>query len=170
MEYRLIRSSRRTLSAEISRDGELIVRAPRRCPQAVIDSFLSARADRIAECAEIQQRRREAHPEPDEEKRAELTALAKTIIPERVEYYAALMKLQPTGIKITSARTRFGSCSPKNSLCFSWRLMEFPAEAIDYVVVHELAHIVHRNHGRDFYALIETYLPDYKLRRALLRY
>ena len=74
-----------------------------------------------------------------------------------------------TGIRITSARTRFGSCSGKNSLCFSWRLMEYPEEAIDYVVVHELAHLRYMNHGAEFYALIARYLPDWKTRRALLR-
>ena len=79
------------------------------------------------------------------------------------------MGLRPAGVTITSARTRFGSCSAKGRLCFSWRLMQYPPEAIDYVVVHELAHLVHMNHGPEFYALIERYLPDYKARRKLLR-
>ena len=74
-----------------------------------------------------------------------------------------------SGITITAARTRFGSCSPKNRLCFSWRLMAYPEEAIDYVVVHELAHLVHRNHGPEFYALVASILPDHKQRRALLK-
>lgn len=47
--------------------------------------------------------------------------------------------------------------------------MQYPSEAIDYVVVHELAHIVHKNHGSDFYKMIETYLPDYKNREKLLK-
>lgn len=79
------------------------------------------------------------------------------------------MNLYPTGLKITSARTRFGSCSGQNSICFSWRLMDYPELAIDYVVVHELAHIVHKNHGSQFWALVERYLPDYRARRAMLR-
>lgn len=79
------------------------------------------------------------------------------------------MNLYPTGLKITSARTRFGSCSGKNSICFSWRLMDYPEPAIDNVVVHELAHIAHKNHGPQFWALVERYLPDYRARRAMLR-
>lgn len=90
-------------------------------------------------------------------------------IPPKVRHYSTIMGLRPTGIRITSARTRFGSCSGKNSLCFSWRLMGYPEEAVDYVVVHELAHIVHKNHGPDFWALVGQYMPDYKRRRALLR-
>ena len=87
----------------------------------------------------------------------------------RTEYFAALMELKPTGIKITSAQKRFGSCSGKNSICYSWRLMLYPPEAIDYVVVHELAHIVYKNHSAKFYALVVKYLPDYKEREKLLR-
>ena len=73
------------------------------------------------------------------------------------------------GITITGARKRFGSCSGKNRLSFSWRLMDYPPAAIDYVVVHELAHIRHHNHSPAFYELVASVLPDYKKRQALLR-
>lgn len=79
------------------------------------------------------------------------------------------MNLYPTALKITSAKTRFGSCSGKDSICFSYLLMRYPDEAIDYVVVHELAHIKHKNHSKAFYTLIEKYLPDYKEREKLLK-
>ena len=79
------------------------------------------------------------------------------------------MGLTPAGVRITGAQKRFGSCSGQNRLCFSWRLMLYPPEAIDYVVVHELAHIHHHNHGPAFYALVEQYMPDYRQRQALLR-
>ena len=80
-----------------------------------------------------------------------------------------LMGLRPAGITITGARTRFGSCSSKRRISFSFRLMQYPPEAIDYVVVHELAHLRHMNHSAQFYALIEQYMPDYKVRRAMLK-
>ena len=72
-------------------------------------------------------------------------------------------------MKITSARKRFGSCSGKNSLCFSYWLMLYPQEAVDYVIVHELAHIVHKNHSAAFYRLIGQYLPDYRERIKMLK-
>ncbi|MBR7150378.1 MAG: M48 family metallopeptidase, partial [Oscillospiraceae bacterium] len=65
--------------------------------------------------------------------------------------------------------TRFGSCSGKNALSFSWRLMQYPMEAVDYVVVHELAHIREHNHSSAFYAIVERYLPDWRERAALLK-
>lgn len=86
-----------------------------------------------------------------------------------MEYYSAVMNLYPTGVRITRAKKRFGSCSGKNSLCFSCFLMQYPLEAVDYVIVHELAHIRHRNHSKEFYDLIAGYMPDYKQREKLLK-
>ena len=99
----------------------------------------------------------------------ELIRLAKETLPGKVEHYGRIMGLRPTGLTITGARKRFGSCSAKNRICFSWRLMQYPEEAVDYVVVHELAHIRHKDHSRNFYACVEEVLPDWRERRQLLR-
>ena len=99
----------------------------------------------------------------------QLKALAKRILPQKVEYYAKIMGVKPKSVKITSAHSRFGSCSGDNAICFSYILMRYPEEAIDYVVVHELAHIRHHNHSRSFYAFVGKFLPDYKKREAMLR-
>ena len=95
---------------------------------------------------------------------------AKEYLPPRVAYYAALMGVTPTALKITSARTRYGSCSGKNSLCFSWRLMEYPTELVDYVIVHELAHIKHHDHSPAFYNFIGSVMPDHRERQRRLKY
>lgn len=166
--YTLIRSSRRTLSLEITRELAVLVRAPTRCPKGEIDRFVERHQDWIAARLEQQRQRLAAHPEPTEEERQALIDRARRELPERVAHYAAIMGVQPSGITITGARTRYGSCSGKNRLCFTWRLMAYPDEAIDSVVVHELAHIVHKNHGRDFYALVKSVLPDYDRRKKLL--
>ena len=79
------------------------------------------------------------------------------------------MNLQYGRITITSAKTRFGSCSSKGNISYSYRLMLYPEEAREYVVVHELAHLLEMNHSKRFYAVVEKYLPDYKLRRRLLK-
>lgn len=171
IEYTLIRSSRRTLGLEITRDCRVIVRVPQRCSQREIDRFVDSHRDWIANKLALQQRRADARAamEPTPEQEKELRRRAAELIPQRVAYYAPLMGVTPTGIKITSARTRFGSCSGKNSLCFSWRLMLYPAEAIDYVVVHELAHIRHHNHSRDFWAFVASAMPYYRERQLLLK-
>lgn len=169
MTYRLIRSDRKTVSLEITRGGEVLVRAPKRMTQRGIDAFVSAHEDWIARAKARQQARAKAYPEPDGAEAERLKALARQILPERTAYFSEKMGLYPTDVKITSARTRFGSCSAKNSICYSWRLMQYPPEAVDYVVVHELAHIAHKNHSPAFYACVARILPDYQARRALLR-
>ncbi|MDD6187951.1 MAG: M48 family metallopeptidase [Clostridiales bacterium] len=168
-EYKLIRSNRKTLALEVSREGEVIVRAPKRAGSGEIERFVAAHEAWLEKAIVRQSERREKYPEPTAEERERYIAEAKAVLPGKVAKYAAVMGVSPSGVKITGARTRFGSCSGQNSLCFSWRLMRYPEAAVDYVVVHELAHIRYKNHGREFYAFIESVLPDYKERERLLR-
>lgn len=168
MDYELIRSNRRTLALEI-RQQRVIVRAPARLPQRDIDRFVAAHAGWVDQHLTRARQYALAHPEPDAAQRAQLTARARAELPRRVARLGALMGAMPTRITITDARTRLGSCSSKGAICFSWRLMLYPDEAIDYVVAHELAHLRHLNHGPEFYAELERVIPDHKRRRAMLR-
>lgn len=165
-EYTLIRSKRKTLALQI-KDGQLFVRAPAGLKKEYIDDFVRRKEGWIA--AHLQRQAAKARPEPDEMEAARLAALAREILPGRVEHYAEIMGLRPAGVRITGARTRFGSCSSKGRICFSWRLMMYPGAAVDFVVVHELAHLRHMDHGREFYALVESVLPDWRSRREMLR-
>jgi len=168
-EYELIRSRRRTLALEITRDCRVLVRAPMRLSRARIDDFVSSRQDWIARnLASQRQRMAAAPPEPTAAEIAVLKKQAAEVLPEKVAYWSRKTGLIATGVKITTARRRYGSCSSRNSLCFSCFLMQYPEEAIDLVVVHELCHTKVRNHGPDFYALLEQHLPDYKDRKKLL--
>ena len=94
--------------------------------------------------------------------------LAKHHIPKRTAIIADAMKLSPSAVKINGAQKRWGSCSSKKSLNFSWRLMMADDDAIDYVIIHELAHLIELNHSQRFWAIVEKFLPDYKIRRAKL--
>ena len=88
-------------------------------------------------------------------------AQALVVLGERIAHYAALTGLVPSGLRITSARTRWGSCSSRGTLNFPWRLVMAPLAAIDYVVVHELVHITEKNHARPFWQGVARILPDY---------
>lgn len=169
MDYTVIRSRRRTLALEITRDARVVVRAPMRASQRDIERFVAAHRQWMDKHLSRRQAWLEDHPPLTEEEIAALRSRARAYLPGRVELWAGRMGVRPTGVKITSARTRFGSCSAKNSLCFSLYLMQYPAEAIDYVVVHELAHVRHKKHGPAFYAEVAKYMPDYRQRQALLR-
>ena len=168
--YELIRSGRKTLALEITRDCRVLVRAPRRLSRERIDAFVAKHAAWIAAHLEQQRRRAAlAPPAPTAEEIAALKERARQLLPPKVALWSEKMGLRPAGVKITAARTRYGSCSGKNSLCFSCFLVNCPEAAIDLVVVHELCHIRVKNHGPDFYALLERTLPDWRERKRLLR-
>lgn len=169
MEYEVRYSRRRTLALEIQRDGTVLVRAPLGLDPGQAEQFVSDHVVWIAEKRQVMLDRQARHPEPTPLEAKELRYRAWEILPGRVAYWARRMGVAPTGLHITSARTRFGSCSGKNALSFSWRLMLYPPEAIDYVVVHELCHIRHHDHSPRFWAEVAKYLPDYPARQALLK-
>ena len=87
----------------------------------------------------------------------------------RTSVWAKRMGLTPASVKITNAKRRWGSCSGKNALCFTWRLILTPPVCIDYVIVHELCHILEHNHSAAFWQEVERILPDYKQRRQMLQ-
>ncbi len=169
LDYTLIRSDRKTVAIQVKRDGSVILRAPRRMTKRDADRTVENNRDWIEKQQKKLSSLPPAPPEPSPDELKDLADRARAVLPERVAHFSEIMGLSPTGITITSARTRYGSCSPKNRLSFSCRLMLKPDAAIDYVVVHELAHIKHKNHSRDFYALVASILPDHKERRAMLR-
>ncbi len=92
------------------------------------------------------------------------------VLLEKVRHYSAIMNVTPTAVRVNSAKTRWGSCSGRNSLNFSWRLALAPQEVIDYVVVHELAHIVEHNHSDKFWTVVAKVMPDYARRRQMLKH
>lgn len=167
--YELIRSRRKTLALEITQDCRVLVRAPAHLSQARIDDFLMAHSDWIRRHLEAQRQRTAPPPPPTAAEIQALKQKARLLLPEKVALWSQKMGVQPTSVKITTARKRYGSCSTKNGLCFSCFLMDCPEAAIDLVVVHELCHIREKNHGPGFYALLEQYLPDYKERKKLLK-
>lgn len=208
-EYTLLRSKRKTLTIQITKDAQVLVKAPLRLPAAEIERFVAAKSDWIAATlARVQDNLRKkqdfdpvkagsllllgkSYPirqadcaafdgsafllpsRPYSELKPELVrlyrSLAAQIIPERVRIYSGQTGLVPSGVKITAADTRWGSCSGKNSLCFSWKLIFADLAAVDYVVVHELAHIREHNHSPRFWALVKEILPDYQLRKERLK-
>ena len=94
---------------------------------------------------------------------------AKETLRERVDYYSHRLLLFPKAVRITSARSRWGSCSGDNRLSFSWRIMMASLDVIDYILIHELAHIREKNHSKRFWNYLESIIPDYKERRIWLK-
>lgn len=165
--YEVRRSRRKTLSLQVDTEGTVIVRAPVRCPNRIIESFVTQHREWI-------DRQRKKPPTAmtislSAEEEMILRVAAKEYLPGKAAEYAARLGVVPAAVTITKARTRFGSCSGTNRLSFSLRLMMYPRAAVDYVALHEVCHILEKNHGPKFYALVASVMPDWKERRALLR-
>jgi predicted metal-dependent hydrolase len=94
---------------------------------------------------------------------------ARKVIVERVNHYAAIAGLKFRSIAITTAETRWGSCSSNKTLNFNWKLIMAPLEVIDYVVTHELAHLTELNHSRNFWETVRKMYPLYREYRTWLR-
>jgi predicted metal-dependent hydrolase len=94
---------------------------------------------------------------------------ARRILSERITLYENQTGLNHQSLRISSAHTRWGSCSSRGTLSFPWRLVMAPLPVIDYVVVHELAHLVEPNHSRRFWLKVESIMPDYREKLTWLK-
>ena len=94
---------------------------------------------------------------------------ARKIFEERVEYFHTLTGGEYTSITVRDQKSRWGSCSSKGTLSFNYRLVFAPPAILDYVVVHELCHLTHMNHSKDFWNMVEKVMPDYRIRNQWLK-
>lgn len=171
MEYTIIRSKRRTISVEITRKAEVIVRAPLKMSNRDIEKFITEKSSWIEKTLEKVNSRNETNSLPPftEEELLLLTKRAKEYISNRVSFFADEMQLAFGKVYIKHQKTRWGSCSGKGNLNFNCLLMLCPLEVIDYVIIHELCHIKHHNHSKDFWDEVEKYMPEYKTHRKWLK-
>jgi len=97
-------------------------------------------------------------------------AQAERTLGERIAHFQALVGVQPARVRVKQQRHRWGSCSAKGALNFNWQLILAPAAVLDYVVVHELCHLIALNHSPRFWGQVERVLPDYRERKHWLRH
>lgn len=164
MDYKIIRSNRKSLGLEIKPDGQVIVRAPVRISEREIQRFVKQHEDWLRKHLEIVKQKQENRPEIEKltmQEIRELVDQALKVIPERVAYYAQKVGVSYGKITIRNQKSRWGSCSSKGNLNFNCLLMLTPPEVIDSVVVHELCHRKEMNHSDRFYAEVLRVFPDY---------
>lgn len=94
---------------------------------------------------------------------------AKEIIEQRVAYYKQYLSCSVKQIKITNPKKRWGSCSSQGRLLFNWRCVMAPLKVLDYVVVHEMCHLLEFNHSPSYWQLVSNIIPDYQEQKEWLR-
>ena len=166
--YTVIRSSRKTIALQITPEGNVLVRCPRKLSQRDIEAFVTSKRTWL----EKHLYRISAQPRLPaftDRELLDLAAIARTVLPDRVAFYADRMGVTYGTITIRRQRTRWGSCTAQGNLNFNCLLMLLPPEVQDYVVVHELCHRRELNHSPRFWAEVEKVLPDYQTARAYLK-
>lgn len=174
LRIKVIKSARRTIALEITPDCEVILRAPYMTTRSEIERFIDSKRDWINKTIRRIEYRRQQESQygrrelTDAEIR-QLADRALEVIPPKVAYYADIIGVSYGRITIRNQKTRWGSCSGKHNLNFNCLLMRAPEEMLDYVIVHELCHIIEMNHSKAFWAQVEAVIPDYKKRRKWLK-
>ena len=169
----VIRSARKSIGLEIKAGGEVFARIPARLSDRELKRFLQEHKGWIFDKLRLSRERKENRkaveaPRMEEMTAAEIARMKERFL-ERVRHYSGLMGITFGRITVRNQKTRWGSCSEKGNLNFNYLLYFLPEELLDYVVVHELAHIRHKDHSPAFYDCIARILPDWRERRALLR-
>ena len=166
LDYTLFRSTRKTISIQLSAGGEVVVRAPNRMPKRDISRFLEEKRDWI----ETHLRKLpEVQPKLTDTELGALARQAKEVLPEIVARFAPLVGVDYGRVTIRAQRTRWGSCSARGNLNFNCLLMLTPDDVMEYVVVHELCHRKEMNHSARFWAEVERVIPSYRESRRWLK-
>ena len=94
---------------------------------------------------------------------------AKEEINKRISFYQKFFSMTPSEVKVKEQKKRWGSCTYKDALLFNWRCVMATESVLDYIVVHEMCHMVHKNHSKEYWKLVASILPDYKQREQWLK-
>ena len=168
MNYTIVRSSRKTVAIQITPEGQVILRCPNRMPQQEVLRFAESKRDWIKKHLAALSVQPPLPPFTEAELHA-LAAQIKPCIAEQTAYYAGLLGVTHGRITIRAQRSRWGSCSSKGNLNFNCLLALVPDDVLNYVIVHELCHLLEMNHSPAFWANVALLLPDYKKQRQWLK-
>ena len=167
MEYTVIRSNIKNTYIQI-KDGKVIVKAPKRVSDKYIKEVVSEKEKWILKKLEEEKNRKIQEEQEEPIKREDLLEL-KEIINESAHKFAKSIGEYPNKITIKDMKYAWGSCTGKRNIAINMKLARKKREIIEYVVLHELCHLKHMNHSKEFWALVESNMKDYKIYRKELK-
>lgn len=159
--YELIKSPIKNMYIYV-REGRVTVKVPYRLKDKEIQEFISKKSKWIYDKLKQEPEIVEKMIEPEEVERLE------EIVRTKIEKYAILLKVMPNKVRIKDIKYAWGSCSSNRNITISKKLAKKEEKVIEYVVLHEMCHLRYMNHSKEFWNLVESYLPEYKTYRALL--
>jgi len=164
IRYKVVRKSIKHLYMEV-KEGYVEVRCNRFVSKKFIENFILKHKEIILK----KLNKNNYFLGKKVKKEIDFQKITPKIVLPIVDRYSKKMNLFPSKVSFRFNKTRWGSCSYKNSIVFNYYLAKLPIEIIEYIVVHELSHIKHKNHQKEFCKLVEEYMPDYKERIKVLR-
>lgn len=155
-------------------EGKLVITVPRLFDQKILNNFLIAKSDWIKKKLDYFSKRTSISPRVSKaasrKEYLKYKLPARILIEQRLNYFNQFYNLKWGRISIRNTKTRWGSCSKRGNLNFSYKLAIMPAELCDYVIVHELCHLKEFNHSPNFWNLVSQTVPDFKQRRKQLKF
>ena len=150
---------RRSIQLSLDEDNTILVRCPDLTPLSTIKKMICTHHPWL----EKQLKKRQSTPT------IEHSRFDEDVLLDRVDIWSEQMNLMPKKIRFNQAKTKWGSCNSNKTLTFNRSLLKAPLTIIDYVVIHELAHLKYMNHSKHFWSLVGEFYPDYKFARQWLK-
>lgn len=161
------------MALQVNSEAQVLVRAPYFVTANIIEQFVLEKQGWLDEKVAMKKKQHEYLKSQSFERcdrwYVQKKREARDLFLQRIEYYEGLTGLKVNKLRLSSAKTRWGSCSLNGSISLVWRLVLAPIEIVDYVIVHEIMHIKHPNHSREFWSAVSQVMPDYKERRKWLK-
>ena len=164
IEYTLIKSNIKNMYIHI-KDGRVIVKVPTKLKDKYIQEFINKKAKWIYEKLKDNKLKLNKYEEIQQK---DIKALEK-IVKESIKKYTIILGVKPKKVRIKRIKYAWGSCSSKKNITINMYLANKDKEVIEYVVLHEMCHLIHMNHSKDFWSLIEKYMPQYKEHKNKLK-
>lgn len=171
-EIIVTRKSIKNIILRVKRDGSIHVSAPLMVDDDRIRSFVTSRHEWLSRALLRVEATASGQPSPDLSPKEKLERFRafRLLLLERLQYWAPKMGVTYSGVRIKAMTSKWGSCNCKSKvLTFNLYLSALPGHCLDYVVVHELAHLIVPDHSPSFYACVERFIPDWKECRRRLR-
>ncbi len=153
----------------VQRGGDFFVTVPYGFGVAAIEQFLVKKATWIVEAIDYALKFTKPRAKDDPKKYHAYREQARTLVHARVQHFNKFYGQTIGRISIRNQKSRWGSCSLKGNLNFNYRIALLPTHLADYIVIHELCHLVHFNHSSKFWGLVSQTFPEHKSARAELR-
>lgn len=171
--YKLIRSRRKTLSLSVDENAQVTIRAPFHLGERYIEKFIKEKETWIKK-KQIQMSRQIENRNRfkellDEKTLKNIKKKARNHLQERLNELSEKFDYPFEKMRLSSAKSRWGSCSYKNTISLNWKVMLAPPRVIDYLIVHELVHTKHKNHQKDFWNAVAKNHPSFKEDRKWLK-